>query len=373
MSARRYDAVVLGGGPAGAAAALSLARRGHAVALVEASSYDAPRIGEALTPPVRGVLEHLGVEPLLLDGGHLDTHATHAAWGAPTPGSNPFMLSAAGRGCQVDRRRFDEQLAQAAAAAGAAVQRGARLSGAERARGGWRLVAARASGGELVLGAQVVVDATGRGARFALSQGARKLVSDRLVAVCGVFDRAGPGTPASPGAGVLVEACREGWWYTAGLPGGRAIAALLSDADIVASERLREQDRWAGALRRLPYTAARLEGAAWPSALTVRSARTQRLDSVTGPGWLAAGDAAATVDPLSSQGILKALRGGIFASYAIGDLLAGDAGALERYAAFVTTEYDDDLAARAEHYGAERRWEDARFWSRRRPAALLAA
>ena len=35
--------------------------RGHTAAIVEASGYDADRIGEALAPPARGVLEHLGV------------------------------------------------------------------------------------------------------------------------------------------------------------------------------------------------------------------------------------------------------------------------------------------------------------------------
>ena len=81
--------------------------------------------------------------------------------------------------------------------------------------------------------------------------------------------------------------------------------------------------------------------------------------------WLAVGDAAATVDPLSSQGILKALRGGIFASYAIGDRLRGDTGALARYARWVAAEHDGDGVARATVYGRERRWADAPFWRRR--------
>ena len=43
-----HDVVILGGGPAGAAAALSLRRHAPSlsVALVEQSNYDAPRVGE---------------------------------------------------------------------------------------------------------------------------------------------------------------------------------------------------------------------------------------------------------------------------------------------------------------------------------------
>jgi flavin-dependent dehydrogenase len=44
---------------------------------------------------------------------------------------------------------------------------------------------------------------------------------------------------------------------------------------------------------------------------------------VAGDSWLAVGDAASTFDPLSSQGIVKVLRSGVCASYAIADPLTG--------------------------------------------------
>jgi hypothetical protein len=72
-----------------------------------------------------------------------------------------------------------------------------------------------------------------------------------------------------------------------------------------------------------------------------------------------------TVDPLSSQGILKALRGGVFAAYASSDRLAGDRQAFARYAHFVAAEHDRERAARAAVYARERRWAAAPFWRRR--------
>jgi hypothetical protein len=79
------------------------------------------------------------------------------------------------------------------------------------------------------------------------------------------------------------------------------------------------------------------------------------------------------VDPLSSQGIVRALRGGSFASYAIEERMRGDAGALARYAAFVASEHAGDRAAAALHYGREGRWARAPFWSRRRGPAMVVA
>ena len=59
-------------------------------------------------------------------------------------------------------------------------------------------------------------------------------------------------------------------------------------------------------------------------------ARSSRLARFGGDGWLAAGDAAATFDPLSAQGIYFALYSGVAAGKA---LAAGDGAALERYEA----------------------------------------
>ncbi|MHC4880808.1 MAG: tryptophan 7-halogenase, partial [Planctomycetota bacterium] len=55
-----FDVVILGGGPAGCAAGLTLLKRdGVSVAIVEASDYTVPRIGESLTPGIRPLLEYL--------------------------------------------------------------------------------------------------------------------------------------------------------------------------------------------------------------------------------------------------------------------------------------------------------------------------
>ena len=59
---------------------------------------------------------------------------------------------------------------------------------------------------------------------------------------------------------------------------------------------------------------------------------------LAGPGWLAVGDAAGLVDPVTGEGIYYAMRSGDLA----GQLLA--AGRPEEYAAAVRAEFVDDLA-----------------------------
>ena len=66
--------------------------------------------------------------------------------------------------------------------------------------------------------------------------------------------------------------------------------------------------------------------------------------------WLAVGDAASRFDPLSSLGIAKALRSGIFASYASGDWLTrADAAGLRRYRLYIRKEFNRYLETHAQY------------------------
>jgi flavin-dependent dehydrogenase len=353
------DVAVVGGGPGGCAAALSL--RVHApglsVVVVEASGYEGPRIGETLPPPAAGLLSHLGVWHAFVEQGHREVYGTAALWGGPAPHENDFMLTIRGAGWHLDRRAFDAMLAAEAERRGARVERGTRVERAMRVEGVIRLLL---SSGQ-ALSARVVLDATGAKAMVARQLGARWVALDKLAGFARFFREVERSDPRT-----LVEAFADGWWYTAALPDGRRVAACMTDTDIARRLRLGEEAEW----RRLLDATARvreLVGEARPEGgMVVRAARSRRLSPAAGEGWLAVGDAASTFDPLSSQGIAKALRSGIFASYATADLLVrDDPAALARYDRFTQREYDGYVGARSTYYAAERRWPDRPFWQRR--------
>jgi flavin-dependent dehydrogenase len=362
------DVAVVGGGPAGCAAALAL--RAHApglsVTLLEASAYAEPRIGETLPPPAAEVLRRLGVWDEFQAQEHRPAYGTSAAWGDARPHDHDFFGSVHSVGWHLDRAAFDAMLATAAEARGVAVRRSTRVTGAEREGGGWRL----ALGGAPALHARFVIDATGPSASFARRHGgARSRVVDRLAGFARFLREARP-TPA----GTLVEAFPDGWWYTAALPGGVRVAVCMTDSDLARPLRLDEERGLLDALRAAPLTSALLEGAEPCGPPLVRAARSRRLDPPTGDRWLAAGDAASTFDPLSSQGVLKALRSGIFAAYAAGDLLTlGDERGMRRYDHFIRQEFAGYLRARSRYYAEERRWPAREFWRRRHAPEPAAA
>ena len=203
-----------------------------------------------------------------------------------------------------------------------------------------------------VLVTRWIVDATGRGAAVARRLGARRVHLDGLVAVGGV----GPG-PGDDGL-TAVAAVADGWWYRAALGGGRSVRLYMMDRDRVAA--VRDPAGWAAALSQAPLVGT----APAPASLRVLPAATGLLDPITGPGWIAAGDAACTVDPLSSAGITKALASGQGAAAAI---LAGDPA---RHAAAERARFEHLVAGAREMYARERRFASP-FWASRRGAVWL--
>ncbi|MFG2693074.1 tryptophan 7-halogenase [Kitasatospora sp. NPDC048407] len=357
----RYDVLVAGGGPAGAAAALTLVRAGRSVLLADAGRGPAP-VGEALPAAARVLLGDLGAGGVLT-AGHLPCLANRSAWGGPRLASTDSVFDPHGHGWHLDRVLFDRQLRECARAQGAHLVAGAVRINGRAGDGSWS-VELRGAGERRTVRCRWLVDATGRRAALATACGARRRTGDRLVALHLTL---GPADPADPDTTTTVEAAPDGWWYTAPLPTGRRLLVWYTDADLPAADP--GPPAFAA---RLAATRHVLELAArhpWPAGAAPRRApaHTARLADVTGDGWIAAGDAAAAFDPLSSQGILTALYTGLAAGRAVHGRLAGRAGALDAYRAELAAIDAAYLRNHRTHYCAEQRWPDRPFWRRRHP------
>jgi flavin-dependent dehydrogenase len=336
-----FDVAIAGGGPAAAAAALLLARGGARVLIIERGDDRGEKPGESLAPAAKPLLERLGVWNDLSRDGHLPCHGNRSIWGSDAVEELPFVSSPYGHGWHLDRRRFERGLHARACEAGAMRITNTSVAAVERAEEGWRL---RCRGEVERVDARFVIDATGRGSRVARGLGAQRLIDDPLIAVV-AFLEADVGDCDSY---TLVEATEHGWWYTAPLPSHRLAAMFIADPP-------------APEFAPTGHTHARIEdhGYRLTAPPFVVDAGSARLDRFAGDGWLAIGDAAAALDPLSSHGIAAALHGGMLAADAI---LGGDS---RGYEGAMEGMWDGYTSMRRAFYAAERRWPDSSFWRRR--------
>jgi flavin-dependent dehydrogenase len=361
-----FDVAIVGGGPAGAAAALTLLKYSSLnVAVLERSDYGQVRIGETIPPGVQPLLGYLGIWEAFLEEGHLPAYSSCAAWGSSEVVSRHFLFTGRGEGWHLDRQRFDRMLAREVEKRGGKLLSEARLVACRHdADELWQLGVRQKDGTEVDLRARFVIDASGKKFVFARRCGARQQVYDDLTGVIGFYkfddDEVRPHV-------TLVETCAEGWWYSSLLPDRRMAIAFMSDTDIIRQRRLLRPHGWSTLLEQSKHTQARVQGGRLSLPLHVRPAYSRLLHPSGDKGWIAAGDAAASFDPLSSMGIGHALTSGIHAARAAHAALASDDQLVHQYASNMRRNFHQYLSIRRQYYLLERRWNSI-FWARRHAA-----
>lgn len=325
------DVVIAGGGPAGAAAAIACALRGLRVIVVERDAVTRDKPGESLHPGIEPLLAQLGIA----DGLTRVTGARHTGiwieWGGARR-FEPFGAGADGpwSGFQVWRADFDEMLLGRARDLGVDVRRPCAVTG--RLDDGTGVAT---TDGPVT--ARVVVDATGR-ARWlgrALDVASRTH-SPRLLARYG-YAR---GECAARADAPALVADAEGWTWTARVR-----------PDVYGWTRVAFGGEQTGA----SWVPAELSGLQ-PLGPARGADVTWRLsERVAAPGWFMVGDAAATLDPTSSHGVLKALMSGMMAGHLIAPVVRGRVPAAEAAAAYqhwLSSWFAADARKLAEFYRA---------------------
>jgi flavin-dependent dehydrogenase len=358
------------------------------VLLVEKRRSRSFKLGESLPPASIGLVEHFlgdAKDPERQLCGLFSTAGNVALWASERPGSTDFFFTSTGHGLCIDRLAFDAALRANAVAAGATLLEGFSFHSCKRIAddsSNWQLTFISAAGMRQDR-ARCLVDCSGRPALVARALGVPTVpCDDRLFAYARWFSCVG----ADDDRYTRIEAAPHGWWYSNRLPGTngeetRRVVVFHSDSDLPAARLAASGQGFAQLLDESVHIAPLLKAKGYRPSGTIRgaAANSQRLRDFCGDAWLAVGDAAQAYDPLSSQGIDKALRtashAGHMIHYALTDRPQGGAGLGSTNAHI--RQYDEQqrqlwhgyLSQRDFYYGIQRRWSASPFWQRRRKLA----
>lgn len=326
----RGDVLIVGGGPAGAAAAIWCAREGLQTILLEAQGFPRDAPGETLHPGVEPLLQQLGVlSPVLAAG--FPRHQGHWVNWAESMRFHPFGRDASGpwRGFQAWRADFDHILLQGAQREGVCVLQPCKAL--DVAVQGRRLSGVRTSLGEIRT--HFIVDASGRAHWFSKQMQLRVRRKARsLIAMYG-YSRAGSDldTRSLP----CITGTPHGWTWIAEVK-----------PSLVSWTRL-GFNHWD------KLTPAQLRGFEQVGPVRGADVTWRIVEACAGPGYFIVGDAASVLDPAASHGVLKALMSGMFAGDLICRIHRGsltEGGAAEMFSEWLSNWFEHDTSRLAEFY-----------------------
>ena len=341
-----YDAVVIGGGPAGSSYAITLGRCGYSVLVLEREEFPRFHIGESLLTYTADVLDQLGLLDRISQSGFVIKNGIELTG---TEGSfRRLDLRHIGENRRpwtfhVERSHFDQILLDAAAETpGVTVAQKARvislLDSGERLTG----VRYALDGQEREASARFVIDASGRAGVVARGLKLRK--TDNTLKMAAVFkhfgeldERNNPGTEGDIQLGLH----GEGWLWAIPIRPDTISVGCMVPAEILRASR--PQEVFSSYLERVPRIRERIRGTTAVRDLAGENNFEYHCDTLAGPGYFIVGDAGCFTDPVFSGGVLLALTTGRRAAEETALCLAGESSepdAVLRYENFFKTGYE---------------------------------
>jgi geranylgeranyl diphosphate/geranylgeranyl-bacteriochlorophyllide a reductase len=297
----RFDAALVGGGPAGAWAAYLLAAGGARVAIVDGSHPREKPCGGGLTGRALEIVRPSGALDSLpsvsIRGASFEYGGQRTRFDLQPRGDTPELVVAA-------RRDFDGRLL------GAAIRRGAthvpaRVVGITRTPGGWQVHTSR---GPIACGWLLGADGANSLVRRRVFRPFRRM---DLSIAAGYFI---PGVTASEVL-LSLEASPAGYVWSFPRPDHLAVGICAQADESTASALKSRMDEWLP--QRLPPGAEPIRYG-WPIPSLGEQALAEEQSS--GDRWMLLGDAAGLVDSITREGIFFALRSGELAA---SSMLAG--------------------------------------------------
>jgi flavin-dependent dehydrogenase len=349
--------LVIGGGPAGSMSGILLAREGVDVTVCERDKFPRYHIGESMLPGIIPLLKFTD----LFDQIDATMVKKYGAWFKMKADLPPGVirwgdLSANNYTWNVDRAKFDEMLLRHAERVGARVFEETRITNLERDGDSFRAASwERSDGTSGRIEFDYLIDASGLNGLIATKYHKDRVFQENFanVAIGGYWENTKeykdereirlPGAP-------FAESFNDGtgWLWSIPIPGKLSVGVIMHvDRFKEIKDRYESiEDLYLSEIGRSCETKAQLEGASQVGNVRVWRDYSYASDRFSGPNYRLAGDAAAFIDPLFSQGIHMALLGGLSAVATLCSTMRGEwdeAAMSEYHDAFVRRAYTQFL------------------------------
>ncbi|SHN47301.1 NAD(P)/FAD-dependent oxidoreductase [Cryptosporangium aurantiacum] len=343
--APEYEAIVIGGGPAGSSCALRLARAGKRVLVLERRAFPRFHIGESMLPYTAGILDQLGLLELFPP----DDYPTK--WGAEFCGADgafrrvDFTSQGGGRreaAFQCERAAFDDVLLREAGKAGAVIQEEARVTGVLTE--GDRIVGVEyeRNGVTQQVRARFVVDTSGRAGIISHQHFGHRRPNTRLQLVAYYKHYTGVDEATNPGVegDIQVGNHADGWLWA--IPIRKDVLSVGAVTPAATLRGRTPEDVFTEHVSRVDRINVRLAGATASAPVRGESDYCYYTNTVVGNGWFLAGDAGCFIDPVFSAGVYLGVVSGTRAGEAVTRILDGadEQETATAYENFYKTGYD---------------------------------
>ena len=307
------DVVVIGGGPAGTTAATLLARRGWKVILLEKARHPRFHIGESLLPMNLPILERLGV---LDQVRAIGVHKLGADFPLQDEAdtTHVFRFDRAidpkyGYAFQVKREEFDQLLFRHALANGVDAREDTKVERVDFEGGRPRVVHARgADGVALAVRTRYLVDASGRdtflGGKLKLK---RKSDAHQSAAIFSHFTGVQRRDGADAG-NITIDRFAHGWYWLIPLKDDVMSIGAVCFPEYLKQRRGDSEQFLMQTLAMTPSVWKRMGDAKRVAPVHVTGNYSYSCSTMSGPGWVMAGDAYAFIDPVFSSGVYLAMN-----------------------------------------------------------------
>ena len=311
-----YDAVIIGGGPAGATSAYYLAKAGLNPLVIEQTQFPRYCVGESLLPYNMDIFREMKFDKILEEKGFMKKEG--AVFGSSvskeinridfSDGMEPEYSYA----YQVPRDEFDNLLLEHVKAEGVEVLQG---KVTEPVMDGQKVSGVKirlSDKSERTIKSKVVVDASGRSSLLARKY--NLLIPDPHIetfSVFGLFNNISWPKEAKNGD-ILILAFEHGWFWFIPFADGRISVGVVVDFRYYQRCCIEPLEDFFDLMIRSASgrVATLLKNASRDEPLHALQKFSRYAEKKSGPGWVSIGDAAMFVDPVFSAGVFVAMSTG---------------------------------------------------------------